>query len=50
MARTKTNTRNDTKFLQHHDATDIYTNYIFVFFGFFFFYFLFTDNFLNELN
>jgi len=34
MARTKTNTRDDTKILQHHDATDIQKSYIFVFFVF----------------
>jgi len=33
------------KLLQHHDATDILTNYIFVFFGILFFYFLFINNF-----
>jgi len=38
------------KLLQHHDATDIKTNYIFVLFWFLFFYFLFIDNFLNELS
>ena len=32
------------KLLQHHDATDIKTNYIFVFLDFYFFYFLFIDN------
>ena len=37
MDRTKTTTQNDTKHVQHHDATDIYKNYIFVFFGFFLF-------------
>jgi len=30
MARTNTNTQNDTKHVQHHDATDILKNYIFV--------------------
>jgi len=33
--------RTTQKHVQHHDATDVYKNYIFVFFGFFFFYFLF---------
>jgi len=34
MARTKTNTQNDTKHVQYHDATDIKKkNYIFVFWG-----------------
>jgi len=32
MALTKTNTSNDTKHVQHHDATEIQTDYIFVFF------------------
>jgi len=32
MALTKTNTSNDTKHVQHHDATEIQKNYIFVFF------------------
>ena len=31
MARTKTNTRNDTKHVEHHDATDI-KNILCVFF------------------
>ena len=51
MARTKTNTRNDTKTLttswrnRHWDKL-----YVCVFFGFLFFYFLFIDNFLNEFS
>jgi len=54
MARTKTNTQNDTKHLQHHDAIDIKKKTIFfVFFGFVFFIFFFfflIYNFLNEFS
>jgi len=45
----KTNTQNDTKHLQHHDATDISKNYIFVFFGFFFF-FIISSLYANKTN
>jgi len=38
------------KVLQHHDATDIWKTYIFVFFGFFCFCFLFIDTFLKEFS
>jgi len=31
MARTKTNTQNNPKHVQHHDATDIWKNYILCF-------------------
>ena len=41
MARTKTNTQNNTKHIEYQDATDIKGKTLFVFFLFFFYYFLF---------
>ena len=47
MARTQTNTQNNTKHVEQQDATDIQKNYFVVFLGFLF-YFLFLNDFFKK--